>query len=157
MTFPKEMGSRVFSFHRALDSGLPSHCYCIARFTSETGQTRRSSCLGMSASPPTPDVSLRGNEPMLRARNRSRRLFDHLVGEGEQRRRNYSLRALAPLRFITRRSLVDCTTGRSDDLLPPAPADCPLGEITTGAPLWSPSKRILDSLNVSIGIRLHLE
>jgi hypothetical protein len=27
------------------------------------GQTRRSSCLGMSASPPTPDVSLQGNEP----------------------------------------------------------------------------------------------
>ena len=31
------------------------------------GQTRRSSCLGMSASPPTPDVSLQGNEPTLRA------------------------------------------------------------------------------------------
>jgi hypothetical protein len=25
------------------------------------------SCLGMSASPPTPDVSLRGSEPTLRA------------------------------------------------------------------------------------------
>jgi hypothetical protein len=40
---------------------------------SEKGQTRRSSCLGMSASPPTPDVSLRGNEPTLRANNRRRR------------------------------------------------------------------------------------
>ena len=34
---------------------------------SPRGQTRRSSCLGMSASPPTPDVSLRGNELTLRA------------------------------------------------------------------------------------------
>ena len=34
---------------------------------SEKGQTRWSSCLGMSASPPTPDVTLQGNEPTLRA------------------------------------------------------------------------------------------
>ena len=38
----------------------------------EMGQTRRlsclgrSSCLGISASPPTSDISLRGNEPTLR-------------------------------------------------------------------------------------------
>ena len=48
------------------------------------GQTRRSSCLGMSASPQTPDVSLRGNELTLRATRRHRtRLFDHFIGCGE--------------------------------------------------------------------------
>jgi len=31
------------------------------------GQSRRLGCLGMSASPPTPDVSLRGSEPTVRA------------------------------------------------------------------------------------------
>ena len=34
---------------------------------SESGQSRRFSDVGMSASPPTPDVSLQGNEPTLRA------------------------------------------------------------------------------------------
>jgi hypothetical protein len=39
----------------------------LTDFFNKIGQTRRSSCLGMSASPPTPDVSLRGSEPTLRA------------------------------------------------------------------------------------------
>ena len=34
---------------------------------SDMGQTRRLSCPGMSASPPTSDVSLRASEPTLRA------------------------------------------------------------------------------------------
>ena len=52
------------------------------------GQTRRSSCLGMSASPPTPDVSLQGNEPTLRAIADITRLFDYVIGGSEQRGRN---------------------------------------------------------------------
>jgi hypothetical protein len=40
--------------------------------TSATGQMRRLSCLGTSASPPTSDVSLRRSELTLRAKSRSR-------------------------------------------------------------------------------------
>jgi hypothetical protein len=43
------------------------------------GQPRRLSDLGMSASPPTPDVSLQGNEPTLRANNGHEQLFEDLV------------------------------------------------------------------------------
>ena len=43
----------------------------LARSMSDMGQPRRLSDLGMSASPPTPDASLRGNEATLRAINRS--------------------------------------------------------------------------------------
>ena len=42
------------------------------------GQTRRLICLGMSASPPTPDVSLRRSEPTLWARRDD---FQHIPNE----------------------------------------------------------------------------
>ena len=38
---------------------------------SEMGQSRRLGCLGMSALPPTPDVSLQGSELTLRAKGGS--------------------------------------------------------------------------------------
>ena len=43
-------------------------CNIMPLRLSQLGQTRRSGCLGMSASRPTPDVSLQGNEPTLRAK-----------------------------------------------------------------------------------------
>jgi hypothetical protein len=46
--------------------------------TSVQGQTRRLICLGMSASPPTPDVSLRRSEPTLWARRDD---FQHIPNE----------------------------------------------------------------------------
>ena len=66
---------------------------------SESGQSRRFSDVGMSASPPTPDVSLQGNEPTLRANSGREQvqqqgcavegapqLLSDLVGAAEQRR-----------------------------------------------------------------------
>ena len=58
------------------------------------GQSRRLSDVGMSASPPTTDVSLRRIEPTLWATcdceqsQRSSPLLDHLVSAGEQQWRH---------------------------------------------------------------------
>ena len=57
---------------------------------SELGQTPRLSCPGMSASPPTSDVSLRASEPTLRA---NRVIF--------QCRKTASLFAPAHMRDVT--------------------------------------------------------
>ena len=50
-------------------------CTLTTAASTAVGQTRRSSCLGMSASPPTPDVSLQGNEPTLRAKSGRQPLY----------------------------------------------------------------------------------
>jgi hypothetical protein len=47
---------------------------------------KRVSCLGVSASPPTPDVSLQGNEPTLRANRRLNALSSFFnIDDGENR------------------------------------------------------------------------
>ena len=64
------------------------HCTEVSPLNDVKGHSRRLSNVGMSASPLTPDVGLRRSEPTLRARYRlmrcSTKLFDHVVGKGEQ-------------------------------------------------------------------------
>ena len=76
---------------------------------SQLGQSRRFRDVGMSASPPTTDVSLRRSEPTLWANRvisscskqaiiRSvRRLFDHLVGKHKERFRDCKSERLGSL------------------------------------------------------------
>ena len=45
-------------------------------------------------------------------------LFDHLVGERDERRRDFEAEALAALRLITKSNLAACMTGRSAGLSP---------------------------------------
>jgi hypothetical protein len=55
------------------------HCSEKKPLLSGSGQPRRLSNLGMSASTPTPDVSLQRSEPTLRANNGREQLFEDLV------------------------------------------------------------------------------
>jgi hypothetical protein len=45
-------------------------------------------------------------------------LFDHLVGAGEERRRNFNVERAAVFRLTTSSNLVGCSTGRSAGLAP---------------------------------------
>ena len=86
---------------------------------SQSGQSRRLSDLGMSASPRLRtygcDVAKRRFGPLS---DIAAQLLDHLVGACQHASGTVTLIALAVLRFITNSNLVGCSTGRSEGLMP---------------------------------------